>query len=80
MTQDKRDQINTTANIIQTVLMGLIVPLIGWLALTSIQHGNDISVLKYEASKGSNFTRSDAEFIIEKVNDHELRLRKVEAK
>ena len=77
---EKADQINTTANIIQTVFLALIVPVIAWLAVSDKQQSQSIAVLEHVTAGVSRYTREmamhDMEPIVEKVNDHELRLRK----
>jgi hypothetical protein len=83
MPSEKRDQINTTANIIQTILLGLIIPVIAWLAISDKVQGEAIAVLKHEADKGDRYTRDMAERdlapLVERANDHELRIRSLES-
>ena len=82
MTDVMKRNINEYSNIIQTLLLSIIVPLLGANLIATSDHTARLAVLEYERSIGSRYTAEmaaeDLLGVVERVNDHELRIRKVE--
>ena len=82
MTDRTRQQLNEYSNIIQTILLAIIVPLMGWSLYNASDHSARLAVIEYESSIGLRYTgemaKKDFGGVIERLDDHEMRIRSIE--
>jgi hypothetical protein len=86
MSYDNRENLKLFASIIAAVCLVVIVPMFGWGIKSFVDFAREtdsrLAVLEYNANSGTKYTEEDAHrdlgIIIEKINDHELRIRDIE--
>jgi hypothetical protein len=84
---DNKENIKLLATVIGTLCLVIIVPMFGWAMKSFIDFAKEtegrLAVLEFNAGQGTRYTLEMAERdfipIVEKVNDHELRVRFLES-
>lgn len=85
---DYRENIKFLSSVLAALCLIVLVPMMGWGLNAFVEFAdetnNRLAVLEFEARQGPRYTRADAreDFgpVIERINDHESRLRLVENK
>jgi hypothetical protein len=83
---EKKAQFLAWLRLLEAIVVIFTMPILlglgAWAMTQIVEHDRDIAVLQYDATRGSKYTvemaERDLEPLVEKVNDHELRIRELD--
>lgn len=86
MTTERKAEMFAALRLLEALVVIITAPILlglgAWAMATIVRHDTEIAVLAADASKGTRYTqemaKSDFKGVIERINDHELRIRVLE--
>jgi hypothetical protein len=86
MTTEKKAELFAAFRLVEALVVIITAPILlglgAWAMATIVRHDGEISVLKSESSLGPRYTaemaKEDFQGVLEKIGDHELRIRVLE--
>lgn len=79
MSTPEQRSVDKAASWVTVIVLPAILLMSAWALNQIIDHGQRLAVLENENAKGPPYTRVEAAAVIDKVNDHEVRIRSLEA-
>lgn len=78
MSIPEQKSVDRAASWVTVIVLPAILLMSAWALGQIVDHGQRLAVLENENSKGPRFTRYEGENLKSQVDDHEVRIRKLE--